>query len=138
MSVYLAEGCASRARILRGGPGDDIGSLIGQISEKNALLRLLFLPHSISPLLSLSLSLSFPSSRSSPLVYISTSFVKETPGGLLGSLPRFQEGQPDNYRTLDQRVVSISLGREFLNSYTNLKFRKASERSNKERIDEVS
>lgn len=31
----------SRTRILRGGPGDDIGSLIGQIPEKNALLRLL-------------------------------------------------------------------------------------------------
>lgn len=50
------EGCASRTRILRGGPGDDIGSLIGQIPEKNALLRL-SLPYTISPSLFLSPSL---------------------------------------------------------------------------------
>lgn len=37
------EGCTYRTRSLRGGPRDDIGSLIGQIPEKNALLR----PHSL-------------------------------------------------------------------------------------------
>lgn len=77
---------ASRTRVLRGGPGDDIGSLIGQIPEKNALLRLLSLPHSISPLLfvcSLSLPISFPFSITMVCHSVSTSFVKEAPGGLL-------------------------------------------------------
>lgn len=60
------EGCAYGTRILRGGPGDDIGSLIGQIPEKNALLRLLSLPHSISPSL---FSFSIAASHGVPLCF---------------------------------------------------------------------
>ena len=57
LRVYR-EGCTYRTRSLRGGPRYDIGSLIGQIPEKNALLRP---PSSLSLPLSLSLSLSLSS-----------------------------------------------------------------------------
>lgn len=39
LSESIARAARTRTRSLRGGPRDDIGSLIGQISEKNALLR---------------------------------------------------------------------------------------------------
>lgn len=94
---------ASRTRVLRGGPGDDIGSLIGQIPEKNALLRLLSLPHSISPLLfvcSLSLPIS-PSPSSSRLprcvtVSLPVSW-KRRPVAYYRSPRRSREEKPDNY-----------------------------------------
>lgn len=52
LRVYR-EGCTYRTRSLRGGPRYDIGSLIGQIPEKNALLRP---PSSLFLTLSLSFS----------------------------------------------------------------------------------
>ena len=60
LRVYR-EGCTYRTRSLRGGPRYDIGSLIGQIPEKNALLRP---PSSLSLSLSLPLSLSLSLSLS--------------------------------------------------------------------------
>lgn len=89
----------SRTRILRGGPGDDIGSLIDQIPEKNALLRLLSpLPHSISPSLSLSLSLVLFFSFSIAAGHgVPASFVREAPDGLLSLPRRPRERESGNY-----------------------------------------
>lgn len=92
---------ASRTRVLRGGPGDDIGSLIGQIPEKNALLRLLSLPHSISPLLfarSLASNLSPFPSRLPRCVTVSLPVSwKRRPVAYYRSPRRSREEKPGNY-----------------------------------------